>query len=210
MGLRETFRTGLARQLGHPNGLRGRLVGAMLNRGNRKPITEAVAALNLAGGETAVDIGFGGGLGLALLLRKAGTVHGVEISTTMLDRARRTFRRELAANRLWLHEGPITALPLEDGSADAVITTNTVYFVADLDGAFAEVARVLKPGATFVLGIGDPATMSGSPLFTEHGFRIRPVADVEAALARAGLEVRRHERLDGGQMGFHLLVTGRK
>jgi len=207
MGLREGFQAGLARQLGHPSGLRGRIVGAMLNRGNRKPITGAVAALGLTGGETALDIGFGGGLGLALLLRSAGTVHGVEISATMLERARRTFRREIAASRLRLHEGSITALPLEAGSVDAVITTNTVYFVDDLDGAFAEVARVLKPGGTFVLGIGDPETMSRSPLFTEHGFRIRPVADVEAALARAGLEVRRHERLEAGQLGFHLLVT---
>ncbi|MGW5722883.1 class I SAM-dependent methyltransferase [Amycolatopsis sp. NPDC003865] len=209
MGLRDRFQAGLARQLGHPSDLRGRVVGTMLNRGNREPIVAAVAALGLAGGETALDIGFGGGLGLALLLRKAGTVHGVEVSATMLDRARRTFRRELAANRLRLHEGPITALPLEDGAAGAVMTTNTVYFVDDLDGAFAEVARVLKPGGTFVLGIGDPETMSRAPLFTEHGFRIRPVADVEAALARAGLDLRRHDRLGVGRVGFHLLVAGK-
>ena len=209
MGLRENFRAGLARQLGHPSGLRGRVVGAMLNRRNHGPVTAAVAALGLEGGETALDIGFGGGLGLALLLRSAGTVHGAEISTTMLERARRTFRREIAANRLQLHEGSITALPLEAGSADAVVTTNTVYFVDDLDGAFAEVARVLKPGGRFVLGIGDPEIMSPSPLFTEHGFRIRPVADVEAALAGAGLEVRRRERLGTGQFGFHLLVSGK-
>ncbi|HET6705132.1 class I SAM-dependent methyltransferase [Amycolatopsis sp.] len=209
MGLRESFRAGLARQLGHPSGLRGRIVGTMLNRGNREVVTAAVAALGLEGGETALDIGFGGGLGLALLLRSAGTVHGAEISTTMIERAHRTFRREIAANRLRLHEGSITALPLADASADAVITTNTVYFVDDLDTAFAEVARVLKPGGRFVLAIGDPETMSHAPLFTEHGFRIRPVADVEAALAHAGLDVRRHENLSAGQLGFHLLVTGK-
>ncbi|MGW3964783.1 class I SAM-dependent methyltransferase [Amycolatopsis sp. NPDC005003] len=208
MGLREGFQAGLARQLGHPSGLRGRIVGAMLNRRNRGPVTAAVAALGLEGGETALDIGFGGGLGLALLLRSAGAVHGAEISTTMLERARRTFRREIAENRLHLHEGSITALPLEAGSIDAAVTTNTVYFVDDLDGAFAEVARVLKPGGKFVLGIGDPELMSRAPLFTEHGFRIRPLAEVEAALARAGLEVRGHERLTSGELVFHLLVTG--
>ncbi|MGW4063745.1 class I SAM-dependent methyltransferase [Amycolatopsis sp. NPDC004747] len=208
MGLREGFRAGLARQLGHPSGLRGRIVGTMLNRRNRDPVTAAVAALGLEAGETALDIGFGGGLGLALLLRSARTVHGAEISTTMLERARRTFRREIAENRLHLHEGSITALPLAAGSVDAAVTTNTVYFVDDLDGAFAEVARVLKPGGRFVLGIGDPELMSRAPLFTEHGFRIRPLADVEAALARAGLQVRRHERLSSGELVFHLLVTG--
>nr|WP_242547778.1 NNMT/PNMT/TEMT family class I SAM-dependent methyltransferase [Amycolatopsis sp. MtRt-6] len=66
---------------------------------------------------------------------------------------------------------------------------------------------MLKPGGRFVLGIGDPETMSRAPLFTEHGFRIHPVTDVEAALARAGLDVRRHENLGAGQLGFHLLVS---
>lgn len=35
----------------------------MLDRRNRAAVVKAVAALELAGGETAVDIGFGGGLG---------------------------------------------------------------------------------------------------------------------------------------------------
>jgi arsenite methyltransferase len=207
MGLRRSFQAGVARQLGHPSGLRGRVVGALLNRGNRKPITRAVAELGLTGAERALDIGFGGGLGLAQLLRKAATVHGVDVSTTMLDRARGTFRREIASGRLHLHDGSITALPLEADAVDAIVTTNTVYFVDDLDAAFAEVARVLAPGGRFVLGIGDPGTMGRSPLFTEHGFRLRPVTDVEAALTRAGLRLLRHERLGHAEVGFHLLVT---
>src|SRR5437764_2328955 len=211
MGIRDAFLAGLAKQLGHPDGLRGQVVGTMLNRGNRKPVTEAVAALELTGGETALDIGFGGGLGLARLLAGTGpngSVHGVEISATMLGRARRTFRRELAEGRLHLHESSITELPLDGDSVDAVITTNTVYFVEDLEAAFAEVARVLAPGGTFALGIGDPEAMARMP-FTAHGFRLRPVAEVEAALAAAGLDLKRHTRLGSGPgPGFHLLVTG--
>ena len=84
MGLRQGFQAGLARQLGHPSGLRGRVVGAMLNRRNRAVVVKAVAALELSGTETALDIGFGGGLGLELMLRQAATVHGVDISATML------------------------------------------------------------------------------------------------------------------------------
>lgn len=68
---------------------------------------------------------------------------------------------------------------------------------------------MLKPGGRFVLGIGGPELMSRAPLFTEHGFRIRPLADVEAALARAELEVRRHERIESGDFVFHLLVSGK-
>jgi ubiquinone/menaquinone biosynthesis C-methylase UbiE len=209
MGLRESFRAGLARQLGHPSGLRGRIVGAMLNRRNRTAVVRAVAALEVAGGETALDIGFGGGLGLALLLDKAGVVHGVDISATMLDRARGAFRGEIAAGRLVLSAGSMTALPLGDGSVDAVVSTNTVYFVDDLAGAFAEVARVLRPGGRFVLGIGDPDLMSRARMLTDNGFRIRPVAELESALDGAGLPLRNHERVAHSGLGFHLLVSGK-
>ncbi|UOX89423.1 class I SAM-dependent methyltransferase [Amycolatopsis sp. FBCC-B4732] len=209
MGLREGFQAGLARQLGHPSGLRGRVVGAMLNRRNREAVVKAVDALELSGDESALDIGFGGGLGLGLLLRKTATVQGVEISKTMLARAGTTFRREIAAGRLVLSEGPMTALPLADGTVDAIVTTNTVYFVDDLERAFAEVARVLAPGGRFVLGVGDPDLMGRARMLTDNGFRLRPVAELEAALAAAGLGLLRHERIERGPFRFHLLVTGK-
>ena len=207
MGLRDSFQAGLARQLGHPSGLRGRIVGTMLNRRNRAAVVKAVAALGLTGGETAVDVGFGGGLGLTLLLDQARVVHGVDISATMLDRARTTFREEIAAGRLAVHEGSMTALPLDAGSADAIVSTNTIYFVDDLGLAFAEVARVLKPGGRFVLGIGDPELMGRSRMLTDNGFRIRPVAEVESALDAAGLTSHEHERFAHSGLGFHLLIA---
>jgi ubiquinone/menaquinone biosynthesis C-methylase UbiE len=54
-------------------------------------VAGAVDALGLRDGETAAHIGFGGGTGLALLLDRVGeqgTVHGVDISETILARAR--------------------------------------------------------------------------------------------------------------------------
>ncbi|MGW4487902.1 class I SAM-dependent methyltransferase [Amycolatopsis sp. NPDC004368] len=210
MGPRDTLLAGLARQLGHPSGLPGRAVGRLLNRANRGNVTAAVEALELKPGETALDIGFGGGLGLDRLLRAAagGTVHGVDVSDTMIAKARSAFPANIAAGRLRLHRGTITALPLEDASMDAVITLNTVYFVEDIGLAFSEVARVLTPGGRFVLGIGDPDVMATFP-FTGHGFRLRPVADVETALGEAQLTLTRHQRIGEGSRAFHLLVTSR-
>jgi SAM-dependent methyltransferase len=101
----------------------------------------------------------------------------------------------------------MTALPLEDGSVDAIFTTNTVYFVDDLDAAFAEIARVLAPAGRFVLGVGDPDLMGRARMLTENGFRIRPVAVLEAALSAAGLSPLRHEKFAHSGLGFHLLVT---
>ncbi|WP_409186122.1 class I SAM-dependent methyltransferase [Amycolatopsis sp. VS8301801F10] len=210
MGPRDTVLAGFAKQLGHPRGRAGQAVVRLLNNVNRGPVTGAVEALEIRRGETALDLGFGGGLGLDLLLRATdgGTVHGAEISETALARARRKFPKNLAAGRLVLHHAGMADLPLEDGTVDAALTVNTVYFVPDLAPAFAEVARVLSGGGRFVVGIGDPAMMRDLP-FTGHGFRLRPPEEIENALAGAGLDLRRHDRLGDGPRAFHLLVAGR-
>jgi arsenite methyltransferase len=103
--------------------------------------------VGLRPGETAADIGFGGGLGLDLLLRRVGDtglVHGVELSGVMLDRARSRFAPQIQNGTLRLELGSLTALPLDDKSVDAAITVNTIYFVPDLDTACTELARVLR------------------------------------------------------------------
>src|SRR5260370_8970906 len=64
MGLRSRMLAGLASQLGRPTGLRGRVIGNMLNRSNRGEIAMAIAALEIPSGAVAADLGFGGGGGL--------------------------------------------------------------------------------------------------------------------------------------------------
>lgn len=200
----------LARQLGGPSGPLGSLVARMLNKGNAVPVAAAVQALDLTGTETVADIGFGGGVGLDLLLAatdRGGRVHGVEPSSAMLARARRAHREAVAAGRLGLHEARMSALPFADGALDGWVSTNTVYFVDDLDAAFREAARVLAPGGRGVVGIADPEWMARQS-FTRHGFTLRPVAEVTEALVRAGLDVD-HRTLGDREPVFHLLVGTR-
>jgi len=210
MDLRAQWFAGLARQLGHPSGLRGRMVGAILNSRNRVTVAAAVDALSLAPGSVVADLGFGGGVGLGRLLQAvgdAGQVHGIEVSETMLTSAERGFRREIAAGRLRLHLASIQELPFQDDSLDGAITVNTIYFIDDLNAAFAELARVMKVSARGVVGLADPATMADMP-YTAYGFRTRPLVEVAEALASAGLTVEDDRRIGEGAGAYHLLVTG--
>jgi arsenite methyltransferase len=145
MGLR-TRLTQLARQLGHPAGLAGRLVARGAEPGHEQLITTVVRALDPSAGATVADVGFGGGLGLRLLLNEVhgSIVHGVEVSAAMLQRAQTTFGDEITSGRLLLHRASIEQLPLGGSSLDGAITVNTLYFVPDLDRAFGELARVLN------------------------------------------------------------------
>lgn len=212
VSITERLNQTLARQLGRPAGVVGRLVGRSLNRSNQVVVAGAVEAAALEPGQAAADIGFGGGVGLAALLSRvgdAGQVHGVEISPTMVAAARRRFRRELVADRLRLHEASMDRLPIADASLDGVISTNTIYFIEDLGSAFRSLARVLRPSGRAVLGIGDPAAMAGLP-FTEHGFRLRPVAEVVEHLREAGLELVEDRNVGDARIPFHLLICARR
>ena len=181
----------------------------MLNRANRAAITGAVDALDLPSDGVVADLGFGGGAGLDLLLRRLGAngqVHGVDQSATMLSAAAHRFRREVGTGRLRLHQAPVEHLPLETSSLDGAITLNTLYFIPDLAGALQELARVLKPSGQLVIGLGDPNQMARQPV-TAHGFRIRPLVEVTNALLAAGLEVDQHRPIGSGRNLFHLLVA---
>jgi arsenite methyltransferase len=208
--LRQRLLSTVAGQLGRPHGLLAPLVARALDRGNGTAIGAAVDAAEVPRGGVAADIGFGGGIGLRLLLDRVGddgVVYGFEIADDMLRRARSRFRRDVETGRLRLADGSLTALPLDADAVDAVITLNTVYFVSDLDGACAELARVLRPGGRAVVGIGDPEVMRDLP-FTEYGFTLRPVAEIAAALTNSGLQVE-HRRIDEKPMPRYLIVGRR-
>lgn len=202
-GVKDRLLTTIADQLGNPHGMLGKGVAFVLNRGNRRAIAEAVTATGADRGATVADIGFGGGVGLTLLLDRVGpdgVVHGIEPSADMLARA-----RSAADPRLVLAEGTLAALPLPDASLDAAITVNTLYFLDDLPAACAELARVLRPGGAAVVGIGDPDAMAKMP-FTPYGFTLRPVVEVVAALSGAGLTVEQRT-LPNPPIPHHLLIA---
>jgi arsenite methyltransferase len=199
---------GVAKQLGHPSGLPGRLVGAALNRGNRHLVKSAAQALQPDEASAVADVGFGGGVGLKFLLHDvgpSGRVHGVEVSETMLSQAAGRYRRDIASGRLSLHSASMTELPFTDGELDGVITVNTIYFVADLDPAFAELARVINSTGRLVIGLADPEVMARLP-FTGHGFHLRPVPDVTDALRSTGLSVE-HRQISDDANAPHLLIA---
>lgn len=198
---------GIAKQLGHPRGVGGQVVALALNRGNRSLVGAAVAELHAGRDAMLADIGFGGGGGLKLLLDnvgRAGCVHGVEVSGTMVARASRRYPRDIASGRLVLHNGSITRLPFADGALDGVVTVNTLYSVSDLTQACRELSRVAAPAAHIVVGVGDPDTMATLP-FTRHGFRLRPIPEVIDALRGAGLAVQ-HRRASDKMGAPHLLI----
>lgn len=98
---------------------------------------------------TVVDLGCGTGDLLPLLSRKAKKVIGVDNSPGMLEEARK--RHRLDASRVSLRVGDLHHLPLRDAEVDCAVMTMVLHHVSEPEKVFGEIAKVLKPGKTFVL-----------------------------------------------------------
>lgn len=209
VSIRRNFFAGLASQLGQPSGMRGRLVVRALNRGNRKVTAAAVEALGVAHGDRAMDVGFGGGVGIQLLLDRLndrGHVTGVDISETTVRAAQRRFRKEIGAGRVTIIHGSADRVPVTDGSIDALLTVNTLYFVEDLAATMQELRRILSPAGRVAFGVGDKDAMTKMP-FTAHGFRLRTTEEIASVAEANGLMIAGHERVGQGPGAFHVLIA---
>ena len=93
-----------------------------------------------------LDIGCGGGLTMLECADAGWSPVGVDVSAEQLRLARGRGCEVLAADA--------SALPFEDGSFDAVVSTFTHTDVEDFEGLLREAARVLRAGGPFVyLGV---------------------------------------------------------
>lgn len=103
-------------------------------------------ALALEAGERVLDIGVGPGYlarQIAERVGSGGRVVGVDVSGPMLSLARRR-----CENLPWvsMRDADALDLPFEDGAFDAAVSTQVYEYVSNMDGALAELHRVLKPG----------------------------------------------------------------
>lgn len=177
------LRRALSDQLSRPAGPFGRVVAAMMNRGNREMNGRAIELLDVAAGSRVLDLGFGGGLTFAPLLARGATVIGVDRAADMVQAAEGRHRDAVAAGRLVLRTGEVQSLPLADGDVDRVLTVNTVYFWPDLGVALREVRRVLAPGGRLVIGIRDGSVMQQ---VSPDVFTLRTPEEIASALQAAG------------------------
>jgi SAM-dependent methyltransferase len=103
---------------------------------------------NVPPGAFVVDVGCGSGWVLGEHVARGGRGVGAEVDPACLATAR--------AHGLDVVRAPAEDLPFETGSADAVVFAGVLPFT-DEDRAFAEIARVLRPGGrleAYYLGAG--------------------------------------------------------
>jgi SAM-dependent methyltransferase len=101
--------------------------------------------------EDILEIGFGPGRTLGLLVERGARVTGVDISEEMVRLAERRNSEIVRTGVLALHRGDGVRLPVDDNSQDAVLSVHNLYFWPKPEATIAEIARVLRPGGRLLL-----------------------------------------------------------
>jgi len=106
------------------------------------------AVAPLSSGMRVVDIGSGAGTDVLLAAQHVGAsgrATGIDMTADMRERAR-AGARQCGLTNVDVLEGDATALPLADASVDVVMSNGVLNLVPEKERAFAEIARVLRPG----------------------------------------------------------------
>lgn len=100
--------------------------------------------------EKILDIGCGTGNFSIKLAKRGCKVVGIDISQAMLEEARKkTKKNNLDIN---FQKGNALNLDFADNSFDSVFSMTAIEFIEDLEKAFKEMKRVVKPGGKIMLG----------------------------------------------------------
>jgi len=166
----------------------------------------ALELLSVVEGEMVLEIGFGTGncrKRIAKFVGPAGKVYGIDISSAMLEKTKRSLEKAGLADKVELCCGDAKCLPFDESTFDAVFMSFTleVFDTPEIAEVLVQIKEVLKPEGR--LGIIDMSKEDGKSLFLKAYEWIhhkcpkylgsRPI-HAEQCLIDAGYEIRSKER----------------
>ena len=111
------------------------------------------ALANLQQGQTVVDLGSGAGMDAFFAANEVGSygkVIGIDMTIEQLEKAN-SLKNKFGFNQVSFVESYIERLPLENESADAVISNGVVNLSSNKAAVFEEASRILRPGGKLIL-----------------------------------------------------------
>lgn len=168
-----------------------------------------LAIADLKPGETALDLGSGGGFDCFLAANAVGPeghAIGVDMTEQMIEAARGNADR-VGYTNVEFRLGDIEALPVEDGTVDVVISNCVINLVPDKPRAFAEAYRVLKPGGRLhvsdivLSGEAPPEVLASVAAYVNCVAGAVSETDYLEAMQSAGLtDITIHTRRDASEL----------
>lgn len=186
----------IARQLGNPSHGVGQVVLAPLwNRRNSSLNNRAFTELTVQPDDRILEIGFGGGYLLRLMLEQisSGLVAGIDISPAMVSYCTVRSYRTVRAGQVKLLHGAAENLPFLDNSFTKVCSVNSIFYWHDANRVFQEVIRVLSPQGLLVLCFTERQSLATRD-FSRYGLKLYESEAVARLLESVGFSIRNLER----------------
>jgi arsenite methyltransferase len=104
-------------------------------------------------GEVCVDLGSGRGTDALRMCGQVGTsgfVYGIDISEGMLEKAKKNAQK-LGVENVKFMQSELERLPLQDATANLVVSNCTINHASDKLLVWKEIYRILKTGGRFVV-----------------------------------------------------------
>lgn len=119
---------------------------------------QLVERASVGDGDAVLDIGCGTGNVSITAARRGATVTGIDITPSMLERARERVEVAGIEDVDW-RTGTATALPFEDDAFDVVLSCLGHMYADPPDAAAAELVRVARPDATIAFTSWTPTDL---------------------------------------------------
>ncbi len=161
-----------------------------------------VRELRVRSEHTFVDLGCGrGGPGLSVLQQTGASLIGIDISAVAVEHAQRRVANTDLQDRAHYQHGSFANMGLETASLDGAMSAEALFHAPDWQAACDEIARVLKPGARFVMTSYEFHQPSAV-------MNVEAIPDYRPLLERAGFVVKRYEEAPNWEARLRAVWAG--
>ncbi|MBS3149665.1 class I SAM-dependent methyltransferase [Candidatus Woesearchaeota archaeon] len=140
-----------------------RITGKDLNELSEQPATFSL--LGNIKGKKVLDAGCGSGVYSRLLAEKGAQVYGIELSSEMVDLA----KKHCAGMDIDFKQGSINKLPYANNTFDTIIASLVIHYLKNPETALKEFHRVLKKGGILIFSTTHPVLESFTKIRNNKG-----------------------------------------
>ncbi|SFB32101.1 Methyltransferase domain-containing protein [Acetitomaculum ruminis DSM 5522] len=173
-----------------PEGFLGKMMVNGMNGGHGKMADWGMSHLMSIKPREIVELGCGGGRNAGELLKKYpdAKVTAIDYSEVSVGIATEYNAQAIKSGRCNVQKGDVSSLALPKEKFDLATAFETIYFWPGLEKCFFQVAKVLKPGAVFMI-VNESDGMDETSLKYEKiidGMKCHTIDEIEEALKSAG------------------------
>jgi SAM-dependent methyltransferase len=176
-----------ASQFKKPRGLFGNFYSKLMEKGNSRNYVVLINELNIQPNDKILEIGYGPGIGIRLILEKCNSclIHGIDFSKLMYRKASELNRKSIHDKKVELFLADFLSVSFESNYYDKIFCLNVIYFWDNLLVPFQTIKSVLNSDGIFCFYMAHKDYLI-KKTFPDSIFNKYSIEEVVSALYEAG------------------------